>query len=336
VTARTTQTGELSVEPLDQRAEYLPDLAFHASTALPAGRQTLALTVGGIGVRLSGLTSGQRATLEERYGIFCADGGAAPALTLEITNVQRDGFLKVARPSEYYRVETRWEGEVLLACSYEWAGWLDRSRGRGGLALARVTEEDPRAFDRSMENFLRIVYAHAVIPSGGFLLHSAGLVRDGRAYLFFGPSGSGKTTVTTLSPEALVLSDDLTMILRSGTGEYRACSVPFRGLFAPRPESDESWPVAGFFRLIQASEDRLEPVRGARAIGELVGSLPFVTERSEIAGDVIDTIAAAASRVPVFRLHFRKDRTFWRLIEATGGQAPILPPVDGFSTAGGN
>jgi hypothetical protein len=187
-----------------------------------------------------------------------------------------------------------------------------------------------------MENFLRVAYAHAVIPSGGFLLHSAGLVRDGRAWLFFGPSGSGKTTVTSLTPEALILSDDLTMVLRSGQGEYRACSVPFRGLFAPRPESDESWPVAGFFRLVQDKADRIEPVRGAMAVGELVGSLPFVTERSEIAGDVIDAVAAAVSRVPVFRLHFRKDNTFWRIIETACPGAAILPPVDDFSAVGGS
>jgi hypothetical protein len=335
VTARTTQAGNLSVTPLEDRAEYLPDLAFHASLSLPAGSDSLSLTVGGVCIQLSGLTPRQRSTLEERYGVFCGERGCDPVMKVEVTRVPRPAFLQMTGKLEYYRVETRWEGEALLACSYEWAGWLDRSRGRGGLALAQVTETDPGAFDRSVENFLRVAYAHAVIPSGGFLLHSAGLVRDARAWLFFGPSGSGKTTVTSLTPEALVLSDDLTMVLRSSEGGYRACSVPFRGLFAPRPESDQSWPVAGFFRLIQDRVNRIEEARGARAVGDLVGSLPFVTERSEIAGDVIDAVAAAVSRVPVFRLHFRKENTFWRLVETACPGASILPPVDGFRVGGG-
>lgn len=336
MTARTTQAAKLSVTPLDDRAEYVPDLAFHASVAVSAGSESLTLTVGGLCVRLSGLDARQRATLEERFGIFCGDRGADPIVAIEVTRAPRASFLRVAQVSEFYRVDTRWEADVLLTCSYEWAGWLDTSRRRGGLSLARMTEEDPRAFDRSMENFLRVVYSHAVISTGGFLLHSAGLVLNDRAYLFFGPSGSGKTTVTTLTPEALILSDDLTMVLRSASGEYRACSVPFRGLFAPRPESDRSWPVAGFFRLIQDKVDRLDEVRGARAIGELVGSLPFVTERSEIAGDVIDAVASAVSHVPVFRLHFRKDRTFWQLIDRASPRASISPSVDGFSAGGGS
>ena len=307
--------------------EFVPDLSFYRakSPALPANPGILTLTVGDVTVRLTGLRGSNVATLRKRYGIFCHDDGRATDLEIRVGEAGRDQFLRVQGTTEYYRIDTRWEAETMTACSYEWAGWIDFSRREGGLLLADIALETPRAFDRGLENFLRVAYSHLIIQRGGFLLHSAGLVRNGKAHLFFGPSGSGKTTVTSLTPEAHILSDDLTMVVRDGFGEYRACSVPFRGLFAPEATSDATWPIAGFYRLIQASTDRLEPVFGARAVGELVGSLPFVTDRPEIANEVIDAVAFAAAKVPIFRLHFKKDRTFWQTIDAGD------PGVDGFS-----
>jgi len=67
--------------------------------------------------------------------------------------------------------------------------WVDL---RGDLILVNTAEGrvKPRNVRRDPRVALSIFsqqnpYAHAVIPLGGFLLHSAGLVRDGRAWLFF-------------------------------------------------------------------------------------------------------------------------------------------------------
>lgn len=314
-------------------SEYVPDLSFHRAIRYGASTDSsLTLTVGGISLALTGLTTAQAEALKQRYGIFCRSVGGDPDILVRVGPARRAGFLRIREKDELHRIDSRWEGETLMACSYEWAGWLDQGQREGGLALADIALEDDRAFDRSMENYLRVAFARLIIGRGGFLLHSAGLVRNGRAFLFFGPSGSGKTTVTRLSPEALILSDDLTMVVTGSEGDYRACSVPFRGLFAPAATTDATWPLAGFFRLVQDSSDRLVQVEGSRAVGELVGSLPFVMDRPdrpEIAGEAIDAVAAATRKVPVFRLHFRKDRTFWQVVGAR------YPFIDGFSGPGG-
>ena len=335
MTAKSTQGGARQTAVSDRAVELIPDLAYHRGFSAQSAGEVLCLTVGGVTTRRSGFRPEEVATLKDRYGIFSADTTAPAAFEIQVARVRQRSFLAVIEAEEFYRVDMRWESGSLLACSYEWAGWIDQAEGRGGLLLARGTRDDLKAFDRSLENFLRVVYAHATIARGGFLLHSAGLVRDGRAYLFFGPSGSGKTTVTTLTPEALILSDDLTMVVRAGDGAYQACSVPFRGLYAPMPDSASMWPVAGFFRLVQDSCDRLVSVDRSRAIGELVGSLPFVTERSEMAGDVIDVVAAATSKIPVFRLHFRNDRTFWDAIAEGCPGATFGRLVDDFPAVGG-
>jgi len=81
--------------------------------------------------------------------------------------------------------------------------------------------------------------------------------------------------------------------------------------------------VAGFFRLVQSPEDRLERLSGARAVGELVGSLPFVTERGEMVGKVLDVVSSACERVPVFRLRFTKSRNFWNTLSNAGLDASV-------------
>ena len=315
-----------SIAALGQgRHDFVPDLAFHRSI-LPSSSisSALAINVGGVGVQLTGLSSEQASALRERFGIFCGDATAreAATFTVAVTTVANDAFLVTrGTPAELYRIALAAEDGSRLAASHEWSCWFNQQTGRGGLALASITASDPKAFDRAVENFLRVLYAHALLDVDGFLLHAAGLVRDGRAYLFFGPSGSGKTTVTTMSPDALVLSDDLTLVkVASEDGQLicRSSTVPFRGVFAPRPEHETFYPVAGFFRLVQDASDFLVPLSGARAVGEVVASLPFVTERHDLAGRAIDVVSKAVARTPVFQLHFKKDRTFW---DAIGGLA---------------
>ncbi|MGB5736329.1 MAG: hypothetical protein WBM40_17995, partial [Thiohalocapsa sp.] len=83
-----------------------------------------------------------------------------------------------------------------------------------------------------IENVLRVFSAHQALRRGGVVLHSAGLVIDGRALLFAGRSGAGKTTLTRKGhgAGAQVLSDDINLVLPGAVG-YEAHAVPFTGEF---------------------------------------------------------------------------------------------------------
>jgi hypothetical protein len=314
-------------------SEYVPGPEITRQTSRAFGGESLGIHVGPAHVLLEGITRAQRDTLTDRYSVFARPARPDEAFSLKVRvgSAPRPTFLichsTIEKP-EFYRIVTSWHGDLLQATSYEWSGWMDRTAGTGGLILAELALADPTAFDRAVENFLRVVCAHLVIPAGGFVLHGACLVLDARAYLFFGPSGSGKTTVTSMTPEALVVSDDLALILRGNDGAPHACSVPFRGLFHPRYTTVRTYPVAGFFRLIQSPDDFLEPLSGAWAVGELVGSLPFVTDRAEMMGEALDTVAQAAARAGVWRLNFTRSRAFWKTLSDAG----LSRPVDSFST----
>jgi len=299
--------------------EFHPTSDYFAGRFRPRGRGVVRIALAGFGFRLEGLAPAEEAQIRARYGIF-ATGSAADTNEVRVDVVEAGvpGFLN-ARGSvgglpESYRLEQRWEEHRLLAYSYEFAGWYDARTRTAQLAL---TSKDGEALHRAVENFLRVVTAHRVLEDGGFLLHGAGLVRGGRAHVFFGPSGAGKTTVTLLSEGDLVLGDDLVLV-REGDGGQEAFAVPFRGLYREPPETNRSFPLAAFYRLVQHPADSLELLSPARGVGELLASLPFVLESGTTSSAAVEAVSRAASAVPVYRLRFRKSPEFWDLLSEGG------------------
>jgi len=117
-------------------------------------------------------------------------------------------------------------------------------------------------FDRGLENYLRTLTASLILDRGGLLVHSAAVVRGGRAYLFFGPSGSGKTTVTRLSPRDMVLSDDLALVLPAREG-FVVAGIPFGMAHHHVPDTNDSFPLVALLRLVQSKDvlrQRLEGI----------------------------------------------------------------------------
>jgi ABC-type iron transport system FetAB ATPase subunit len=60
---------------------------------------------------------------------------------------------------------------------------------------------------------LRILHTLLLAAEGGFLVHAASAVRNGRAFLFAGLSGAGKTTIAGLAPpDATLLTDEISYV----------------------------------------------------------------------------------------------------------------------------
>jgi hypothetical protein len=60
----------------------------------------------------------------------------------------------------------------------------------------------------AIDGVLRILHSLILAREGGFLVHAASAVRNGRAFLFSGVSGAGKTTISRLAPPDVVLLTD--------------------------------------------------------------------------------------------------------------------------------
>ncbi len=96
------------------------------------------------------------------------------------------------------------------------AHW-DPSAGRGHIRQS--------ANPYSIDSVLRIVHTLILAREGGFLLHSAGAIRNGRAFLFSGVSGAGKTTISRLAPPDVTLLTDEVSYIRRNEGDARLSRV---------------------------------------------------------------------------------------------------------------
>ena len=297
-------------------ADFNPDDRYIASLDRPFGPNWLDLKIGPIEMRLQGLSFGQAASLRERFRPFLTEVAvardAAQDLVINFRSVEVEHFLAFPRGSgETYRMGRRGSGPRLTIWSYEFAGHLDV---RNRIATLGLVRDAGHLFDRGVENFLRVLTATFVLERGGLLVHGAGIVRDGRAFVFFGPSGSGKTTITDLSPGDTILSDDLTLILPAARG-YCAAGIPFGMAHHRVPQTSAAFPIASVNRLVQSTDVYVERIAGGRALAELGGSLPFVMQEPGQAAQALETARRVLDVVPAHRLHFRRDGDFWKVIE---------------------
>lgn len=164
----------------------------------------------------------------------------------------------------------------------------------------------------TLDCLLRILLTWMLLPRAGFLLHAATVVRAGRAYLFTGRSGAGKSTVASLAPEGSVLTDELSLVRRE-EGVWRAYGTPFWGEFRAG-DSNTSAPIAGIFRLVQAEESRVTPLRPVEFLRAVISNVLFFSREPTDSRRLLDIVSQAAQELRGYTLEFRKDRTFWEVL----------------------
>jgi hypothetical protein len=165
----------------------------------------------------------------------------------------------------------------------------------------------------AIDTVLRIVHTIIQAPEGGFLLHGASAIRNGRAFLFSGVSGAGKTTISRLAPkDAILLTDEISYIRRDLSG-YRACGTPFAGELA-RPGENAAAPIERLYFLAKGPENSIEPIEDAEALRMLLRNILFFADDAELVKMVFRSASEFLRRVPAFRLTFYPDGRVWDLI----------------------
>jgi len=255
-----------------------------------------------VGLKLDDTETAQR--ILSRYADFLSPNGT-PEVTVEIE--VREGVQFVPLEPGLYVINSSFQEGKLTFESYFEAGFVDMTTGQGELLMA------PRG---NVENFLRVLYAWRCVHHDALLLHASGVIKDGRAFVFFGPSGSGKTTTARLSLDHTVLSDDLVIIKRNGT--YKAYGVPFRGDMPEAPRTNAQTNLYGLFRLKKDISHFTKPLGHSQAVAGLISCVPFVTKDIAMSHRAMAICTDLAASVPVKELHFRRDKGFWRVIDEAG------------------
>ena len=182
-------------------------------------------------------------------------------------------------------------------------GQIIPDQGFGELILSsRIAEED-------VDYFIRVAYSLLAFRAGGVMLHAAGIVREGFAYLFLGHSGAGKTTVSRLSSKFTVLNDDLVILIKEGK-DWWAYGTPFCNPSQVKP-APRCAPIKAIFSLIHANEVQLASMRSGEGVAELIANTPILSEDPIRIAVLLERFFQITRCVQVKRLYFLKDASFW-------------------------
>jgi hypothetical protein len=271
-------------------------------------RLSLVIEIGGMPVRVNTTDPGFLAMLERRYSGFLRSSEKAE-VEFDVDLVQ-PGFVQPDSvqpgfddPDAGVRV-THHRGRWSLTRGDFRAQWEPAAR------KGRIRQS---ANPYSIDAVLRIVHSLVLARQGGFLLHSASALRNGKAFLFAGVSGAGKTTISRLAPpDATLLTDEISYVRKQDDG-YVAFGTPFTGELAKLGEN-VSAPVAALYLLAQGPENRIDPVAPGEAARSLLANVLFFAEDEELVQAEFHSAFEFVSRVPVSRLTFVPDTRVWELI----------------------
>ncbi len=202
-----------------------------------------------------------------------------------------------------FRPAVLFDGRSLRLERGDFEAVLDARTGAGTLKAA------PN--EQCLDAFLRSLISSLLLRSGGFMLHSAGLVKNGRAYLFLGKSGAGKSTLSKLaaSAGAEVISDEINLV-RPLKGRFMVYGSPFWGEMRAdgRPGA---WPLGGIFLLGKARANRVLACTGGAALKLLLRCLVNFEKSPAAAGHVLENASRLLAKAKFGRLEFsKKDGSF--------------------------
>ena len=285
------------------------------------------LEIAGIRIGFEFAGPGFKALAARRYKNFSSPG--RPRYTFSVNTA--------AGSQAPFRPKISETGGVLRLKRGDFDCVLDLKTGLGVLKSA------PRI--QTFDSFLRTFYSWALLREGGMLLHCAGLVKNGKAYLFPGKSGAGKSTLSKLaafvphpsrhpfreirhrghrtavsptliphpSPGAEVVSDELNLV-RFEKGRFRVYGSPFWGEM--RNEGRQgAWPLAKVFILKKAKRNKVSAAVPGEALRLLLRCLMNFSKSPETSAAALNNAAALLAGVEFLRLEFTKrDAGFLNLI----------------------
>ena len=236
--------------------------------------------------------------LGRRYDKFKFSGG--PGFSFEVSEAPgRQNPFKPAIVFDGSRLEIR-RGDFHAS--------LDIKTGAGTLKAA--------ANEQCLDAFLRSFISFLLLRSGGFMLHSAGLLKNGKAYLFLGKSGAGKSTLSKLAASSgvEVISDEIN-IVRLEKGHCRVYGSPFWGEMRAGGRQG-SWPLGGIHLLKKGKINRVGQCSGGDALRLLLRCLVNFEKSRGTAGRVMENASRLLAKAKFARLEFSKaDSGFLGLIK---------------------
>lgn len=208
-----------------------------------------------------------------------------------------------------------------------WVTCVDSTFTRGTIHCDEVLVRDNNGVRGIINPILhrldQLLVMYILAEKGGILLHAAGVVLDGRAWLFAGRSGAGKTTLARLFAAAPgigeqdLLSDDRMVIREEGNG-LLAYGTPWAGdaLIA----LNRSAPLGGIFFIHHGKDNRVVEVTRQAAVEKMLPLTSIPWYDPSLIEKITGFCEKLAGRTTCRDLHFTPTaRTVDFLRRAAGG-----------------
>jgi hypothetical protein len=265
--------------------------------AVRVGQSGATVEIGGIPIFLRTDDEDFQRLVEDRYAGFI-NTSLEPACRLEVhlhpPAGRMPGDVQVSRSGSVWRIERG-----------DFRAEFDARSRRGWV------RQSPNPY--SLDAVMRIIHSLVLAEEGGFLVHAASGVRNGRAFVFAGVSGAGKTTISRLAPpDATLLTDEISYIRRSASG-YHAYGTPFAGELA-RVGTNVKAPLEALYFLKKGPDNRIAPISEPDAAHALIRNILFFAHDPGLVERVFEAALEFVSHVPVARLVFTPDESAWELI----------------------
>jgi hypothetical protein len=190
----------------------------------------------------------------------------------------------------------------------DFKAFADLRKKRGTLEAA--------ANEQCLDAFLRSLLSALLARSGGLMLHSAGLLKGGKAWLFLGRSGAGKSTLSKLAAScghAEVISDELNLLKPAG-GRFMVYGSPFWGEMRSEGRPG-AWPLGGIYLLKKSAGNRVVPCPPPEAVRLLLRCTVNFDRSPSAAAVLMANAAKLAGKTRFSRLEFsKKDGSFLELV----------------------
>lgn len=223
------------------------------------------------------------------------------------------GDCTLAIYADEYRLTIRSAGEATIVCPFVERG--ETAEYRTNL-FAEGKQPNSVMFDHAM----CFAYSFAALPHKTLLIHSSVIEKDGRGVMCLGESGTGKSTHTQLWLDHIEgttrLNDDGPVVRVLESGEVRVYGSPWSGKGAVYRA--ESTPIAGFLRLSQAPENRIQKLGRIGAFSALLPStLPTLQKEERTLDQICGALSEIIVSVPAYTLACLPDAAAARLSYTT-------------------
>lgn len=281
------------------------------------------LRIGGIDFVISETLSLSLRITNPHYGEFVVPAAAerkAPHISLRLKN---DKWPEYRHLAKIFDTQDSWslrsdDKHFWISLSPRpqvnplWVARFDRRVKHVDLYCRAIPQErgDKRIVDLPLVYPLdQLLLMYFLAARKGMLLHTAGMIHGGKAYLFTGASGAGKSTFSNLLADAKsgkLLSDER-MIVREIEGAMHAFGTPWAGTAGIARNGQA--PLAGIFILKHGRSNHIEKLAAVDTLDRLLPLISIPWYDPDTMARIIAFTKRVIAATPGYEFSFVPDRS---------------------------